>query len=107
MDETGFNSVVKNADVLITGEGSMDRQSLRGKTPVAVARRAQDYDVDLIFGLAGQLSGEYEALYPLFDFLLSTVKRPVDLSDHLEQFEDPLRSTVRDIGRILCLLDRG
>jgi glycerate 2-kinase len=34
--------MVGAADLVITGEGSLDRQTLLGKAPLGVARRAQD-----------------------------------------------------------------
>jgi glycerate kinase len=40
LDLLGFDSALDGADLVVTGEGLLDRQSLRGKAPVAVARRA-------------------------------------------------------------------
>lgn len=40
LDLTGFASTVAGADLVITGEGSLDEQSLHGKTPVGVAKAA-------------------------------------------------------------------
>ena len=40
LDLTGFDDVAAGADLVIVGEGSLDRQSLRGKGPVGVARAA-------------------------------------------------------------------
>lgn len=39
-DLVGFSEAVANADFVITGEGSMDVQSLYGKAPVGVAAAA-------------------------------------------------------------------
>ncbi len=41
MDLAGLGDVVRSADVVIVGEGSLDGQSLRGKGPVGVARAAR------------------------------------------------------------------
>jgi len=40
LELTGFDDVVASADLVVVGEGSLDRQSLRGKGPVGVARAA-------------------------------------------------------------------
>jgi len=40
MDALGFDAQLRAARVLVTGEGRLDGQSLRGKAPVAAARRA-------------------------------------------------------------------
>src|ERR1700750_2931521 len=42
---TGFDKVLENSDLLITGEGSMDRQTLEGKGPFGVARRAKKKNI--------------------------------------------------------------
>ncbi len=40
LDLTGFDEALAGADLVITGEGSLDRQTLGGKAPVGVARAA-------------------------------------------------------------------
>ena len=40
LDLTGFDDALAGADLVITGEGSLDRQTLGGKAPVGVARAA-------------------------------------------------------------------
>lgn len=40
LELTGFDEKVTGADLVITGEGSLDEQSLHGKTPVGVAKAA-------------------------------------------------------------------
>jgi glycerate kinase len=42
MDATGFSSRLDPADLVITGEGSLDEQSLHGKVPAGVLRRARE-----------------------------------------------------------------
>ena len=41
MDAVGFEERIGGADLVITGEGSLDEQSLRGKVPAGVLRAAQ------------------------------------------------------------------
>jgi glycerate kinase len=43
IEETGLEDLVKNADIVITGEGRLDRQSVIGKAPVGVAKFAKRY----------------------------------------------------------------
>ncbi|MFT4024717.1 MAG: glycerate kinase, partial [Flavihumibacter sp.] len=42
LDITGFNTALENSDLVVTGEGSIDEQTLQGKAPFGVARRAKD-----------------------------------------------------------------
>lgn len=53
---------IKTADLVLTGEGKCDGQTVNGKTPYGVARIAQKYDVPVIM-LAGIVGKGAEALY--------------------------------------------
>jgi glycerate kinase len=48
LDLTGFEAALDGADLVITGEGSLDTQSLSGKAPVGVARAAARRGVPVI-----------------------------------------------------------
>ncbi|HUC57482.1 MAG TPA: glycerate kinase [Streptosporangiaceae bacterium] len=55
LDLIGFDEALGSADLVITGEGSMDEQSLGGKAPVGVARAAAKAGVPVI-AVAGRLA---------------------------------------------------
>ena len=48
LDLAGFETALDGADLVITGEGSLDAQSLAGKTPVGVARAAARRGIGVI-----------------------------------------------------------
>ncbi|MFT4009031.1 MAG: glycerate kinase [Nocardioidaceae bacterium] len=48
LDLTEFDDAVQSIDLVVTGEGSLDEQSLAGKAPVGVARRAAARDVTTV-----------------------------------------------------------
>jgi glycerate kinase len=52
LDLIGFHAAVAGADLVLTGEGKLDRQSLRGKAPHGVARAAAAHGVPVV-ALAG------------------------------------------------------
>jgi glycerate kinase len=52
LDLVGFHEAVATADLVVTGEGKLDGQSLRGKAPVGVARAATAHGVPVV-ALAG------------------------------------------------------
>ena len=54
MDLVDLDHVLAGADVVITGEGSLDGQSLGGKTPLGVARRARDHGVPTVLAVCGR-----------------------------------------------------
>lgn len=45
LDAIGFDEALRDADLVLTGEGKSDRQTLMGKVPMGVLRRAQRQDV--------------------------------------------------------------
>ncbi len=53
--------IVKDADIVITGEGCIDSQTIHGKTPIGVAKIAKKAGC-FVIGIAGSLSDEYEVV---------------------------------------------
>jgi glycerate kinase len=98
---TGFDAALKEADVLITGEGSIDLQTLQGKGPFGVASRAHTHNIPVI-GLAGKIPAEPEAeLIKYFNVLLAIGNEPADLPAALKNTEKNLIRTAASIGRLL------
>ena len=59
LDTIHFQETIKNADLIITGEGSADRQTLMGKLPMGILQQSGDVPVCLI---AGRISDKEELL---------------------------------------------
>ncbi|QTF92052.1 glycerate kinase [Halomonas sp. BM-2019] len=62
MEQVGFDARLSAADLVITGEGQLDGQSLAGKTPVGIARRAREHGVPVVV-LAGRLGNGWQAAH--------------------------------------------
>lgn len=70
MDATKFDEELSHANLVITGEGSLDLQTLEGKGPYGVAMRARKYGVPVI-GMAGKLDTDnLTELKKYFDSLI-------------------------------------
>ncbi|MEO8765255.1 MAG: glycerate kinase [Ginsengibacter sp.] len=100
---TGFDEALKKADVVITGEGSIDVQTLHGKGPYGVAVRAKEKNIPVI-GLAGKvpITADLE-LGKYFDVLLSISNEPFDIAAAMHLTKDNLRRTAKSIGDLLAL----
>lgn len=61
LDAIHFDQIIEDADLVITGEGRIDSQTLTGKTPYGVARRAARYGIPVIV-LAGQVDSSASGL---------------------------------------------
>jgi glycerate kinase len=104
LDLTGFDSALVKADLLITGEGSLDAQTLQGKGPFGVAYRAKQKGLPVV-GIAGKVPLERnEALQEYFDVLLPLAHQPMDLDTALSCTAANLIRTAESLGNLLALL---
>ncbi|MEZ9449606.1 glycerate kinase [Vibrio splendidus] len=102
LDILQADEVLKGADPVITGEGQMDNQTLQGKTPYGIAKRASLQGIPTI-GIAGSLGTEVEALYGEMSSLFGTVRSPQPLNQVLQEAEMNLTRTARNIAATLKL----
>jgi glycerate 2-kinase len=101
---TGFDSVLENADLVITGEGSIDEQTLRGKGPFGVANRAKLRGIPVI-GLAGNIPVKRNAgLQKYFDVLMCIANQPSGLETALANTSANLTRTAAELGNLLALM---
>ncbi|MDB5121262.1 MAG: glycerate kinase [Sphingobacteriales bacterium] len=101
---TGFENELKKCDLLITGEGSLDEQTLLGKAPFGVAVLAKKRDLPVI-AVAGKVPIEPHAeLRTYFDVLLPINNEPCDLETAISQATENLTRTGFEIGNMLSLL---
>ncbi|MBC9250274.1 glycerate kinase [Pseudomonas alcaligenes] len=96
----GLEQAIIGADLVITGEGRLDAQTLHGKTPLGVARIARRHAVPVI-ALAGSLGEGYQALYAEgIDAAFSLVPGPLELAQALAGAAPLLEQRSRDIARL-------
>jgi len=103
LDITQFDEALEIADLVITGEGSIDLQTLEGKGPFGVARRARKKGLGVI-GLAGAVPSEdHLQLSHYFDVLLAIGHQQEDLKQAMEHTALDLRHAALQIGNLLQL----
>jgi glycerate kinase len=98
---TNFDAALAHADLVITGEGSIDRQTLQGKGPYGVAVKAKEKGIKVI-GLAGRIETDNE-LNKYFDELICINKPPVDLAEAMKNTEANLIVAAESLGNKLTL----
>ncbi|MCL6702546.1 glycerate kinase [Pseudomonas sp. T1.Ur] len=97
---TGLADAINGADLVITGEGRFDAQTLRGKTPFGVARIARRHGVPVVV-LAGTLGEGYEALYGHgIDAAFALANGPMTLQEACTEAPRLLAERARDIARL-------
>lgn len=101
LDFTRFDEALADADMVITGEGSIDEQTLHGKGPYGVAFRAKAKNLPVI-GLAGKIPlDQHDGLGQYFDMLLAIGNGPTDLPTALTNTRQNLIRTAQQLGNLL------
>ena len=94
----GLDAALANADLVITGEGRIDSQSIRGKTPVGVARVAQAHGIPVI-GLGGSLASDSAVVHQHgIDAVFCAVRRACTIEEALLEAAFNVRSAARNIA---------
>ena len=102
LEVTSFDEALQKADLVITGEGSIDEQTLHGKGPFGVAKKAKEKNIPVI-GLAGRIPLQPgKSLRRYFDVLLPINNEPSS-EKVLERTKDNLIRTAMEIGDLLSL----
>lgn len=96
----GLAQAMEGATLAFTGEGRMDAQTLRGKTPAGVARIAQRAGVPVV-ALAGSLGDGYEALHAGgISAAFSLAPGPITLQQALADAERLLHDRAQDVMQL-------
>ncbi len=102
LDVLQADRLLEQVDLVITGEGQMDNQTLQGKTPYGIARRARAMQIPVI-AVGGSLGREVEALYATMNAVYGTVRAPQSLPQVLDEAALNLTRTARNIAATLKL----
>lgn len=98
-ETVGLEAKIKEADLVITGEGRLDAQTLEGKGPAGVAQLARKHGKPaLAFG--GGIDAEAENL---FDATVPIIDQPIPLDEAMRRGAELLQRAARRAGRVLAL----
>jgi len=104
IEYTGLEEKVKNADMVWTGEGSIDFQTQYGKTPLGVATVAKKYNKPVI-ALAGRVGEGIDVLYEQgIDSVFGIIDGVVPLEEALAKGPENIERTSENIVRLMNLI---
>ncbi|EJH4502980.1 glycerate kinase [Cronobacter sakazakii] len=105
IESLGLAQAVRDADLVITGEGRLDSQSIHGKTPVGVARVAKQFQRPVV-AIAGSLTPDYQIVHEHgIDAAFSVIDRIVTLQEALDDAARNLRVTARNVAALWRLAE--
>jgi len=101
LDVVGFDRQLEACDLVITGEGCIDGQSLGGKVPVGVARRARGSGVPVI-AIVGITGDGYEAVYEEgITAVFNTNRAALPFAQIKDRGEEDYRRALEDVLRLI------
>ena len=98
-DFVGLKSAIERSDVVITGEGRLDEQTLEGKVPAGVARVAHELG-KRVFAIVGS-GGESLAVRDLFDGLYVLARDQITPEESIARASALLQERARELARTL------
>ena len=106
LKEINLEEDIKDADVVVTGEGRLDAQTIMGKAPIGVAKLAKKYSKKVI-ALGGSLTNDaYKVNEHGIDAVFSIVNEPMTLEKAMESevAKFNLKMTAKQIFNLMSKL---
>jgi glycerate 2-kinase len=101
LEALNLESIIADADLVITGEGRLDSQTINGKVPVGVARLAKHHGKPVIV-IAGSLSPDVAVVYEHgIDSVFSVVNHVCTLHEACDSAASNIKLTSRNIAALL------
>ncbi len=99
LDTIHFDDLLQDVDLVITGEGSADRQTLMGKLPFGILQRAQRHDVPVLL-IAGRIADEQQLLAAGFVRVacINPPGLPLDMAMQPATAKENIRLTIQNEG---------
>ncbi len=102
----GLDALVKDATLVITGEGRIDSQSINGKVPIGVARVAKRHNKPVI-AIGGSLTKDVDVVFDHgLDAVFSVLYSVCTLDEALENAADNLQKSARNIAATVRLAQK-
>jgi glycerate 2-kinase len=98
-ESVGLEAKMKDVDLVITGEGSLDRQTLEGKTPAGVARCAHKLG-KRVYAIVGRATDEPEPR-KLFDGVYQNAQPGMSDEENMKRAAEFLRENARELANSL------
>ena len=101
-EATQLSEQFAGADLVITGEGQINFQTVFGKTPVGVAKVAKTHDIPVI-AIAGSIADNSDGVYDAgIDAMIDIVPEPMSLETAIENATTLIETAAERAGRMVA-----
>ncbi len=101
LDQVGLNEQLEGADLVITGEGQLDFQTVYHKAPIGVTWRAKERGIPVI-AISGSLGQGFEDVHPEgIDAVASIVCAPMSLDEASTRSGELISDAVAEAMRFM------
>jgi len=101
-----FDDIIADADMIFTGEGRIDSQSLRGKVVIGVGKRAKNKNIPVTV-IAGGAAGNIDEAYDMGVTSIFTINRlPEDFQISRYKSKENLEATIDNILRLIKSVEK-
>ena len=102
LDVVRFDSLLPGCDLILTGEGRIDEQSLRGKVVAGVARRAREAGVPVCAIVGGALDDGLAGAHDMgISSILTINRQAIPFSQSKDLAPQFMRHTIRNLMQLL------
>lgn len=101
LDIAKFDELIEGSDLIITGEGRIDSQTLRGKVPIGVSRRAKKLNIPVLCVVGSIGENINEVYHQGITSIISINNQPVDFSISKLKSIENLTTTMDNLVRLL------
>ena len=103
LDFINLDDQLKDADLVITGEGATDQSTIFNKAPIGIANRAKKFDIPVI-SISGSLNEGFKEVHNHgINASFSIINAPMTLNEATENASDLIASISEEIIRTLKL----
>jgi len=100
LDTVNFDSLLSGCDLVLTGEGKIDSQSLRGKVVIGVARRTKAHNVPTL-AIVGDIADDVDEAYELGVSAIFSINRlAIPFKEAKERAALDMEKTVDNLMRL-------
>ncbi|MBB5335393.1 glycerate kinase [Pectinatus brassicae] len=103
LNTVNFDNICEDSDIIFTGEGKIDQQSIQGKVISGIAQRAKKHAIPVI-AVVGSIDNDIDAVYDLgVTAIFSINRQPLSFSKSAPHSKNNLYLTMDNIVRLIKL----